>query len=1016
MPVLEKSASAYFNHKGNNSQNMNKFRKHQDTAIPPTAKAIRVRNVQNPYIMRACEVEKHKETLYTIQSKLISFMKTDTYLKKKRDEENAKIGDTVFIQLNHQDGINLPSFICRGLITCIKKDGTYCILLVDHGTSIELTRDKLHIFPQDVVSDAYLTKTVGVFGVLPICMKKNGVVSNDSNATAVVVEKWTEEAIQFTKHLLSTSEIVHFDHLVTDESNGREYGEFYCTIDKTVILLSEALFINYHALYIEGDLLKLVETSTQLKEKWYILHVKFSRDRERRNNATCINGLNKSHTKFFLSEKILVQSSIDCDALSDITDLRYPNGIHEGWFESINSTRPRKLQSYIWPAINNGLNVVAIGSSQCGKTSGCVMAVCGQIAIRKKETRSATRPLALILCASSFEVISVQSLCQSFLRSFNNIRSVAAFNGKSDKSVAAMIYSGCQILVTTPRYLARFLNEYKNLLSFDRLSYLVLDNADIILDKYYNSVGELFKKHKIIENREPRGDDRPILQIIISATNWTVQIKKFVHLAMYNPYICIASFIEAVVFKSICPKLYILKSTYKNEKILDLLKDDYTTLRTAIVCVNAKEAEELNNFLTFTKKTLLIHEKMKAFDIQALRESWISCVCGYYPVLICTDPVLSGLSFTNIQWLIHYSVLLKLRNEFNYRFSLLLDNMTQDATNCKISIIIDENNDVQFRSIIRILQRMKTVISPEMLDYVQRIAITLEKDKKDYALCDNVKSFGFCQDQNTCVFRHCILPEIDAPITNIQINDKVKLMVLYVHDTTHFSARIIEHIPHSDESKKITYSNVEYMQTTAKIQNYYGNIENRKMCTSTNVGDICVLEETIDTFKRVQIRRVRYDRNYSDEKFVDVRCIDSGIIHEYIDVRKLMHIPEELLNLPTHVVEIFLADVVPWDEEYMWNQYTNEQVHKWFAENFDGRSYIIGKICLHLGNTIWLDDLKIGTKLIGHPDLIGSSLKKELLLGNFAVWNNNHLSSLLKLCRNCGLTEINGHDISAAHK
>lgn len=52
-------------------------------------------------------------------------------------------------------------------------------------------------------------------------------------------------------------------------------------------------------------------------------------------------------------------------------------------------------------------------------------------------------------------------------------------------------------------------------------------------------------------------------------------------------------------------------------------------------------------------------------------------------------------------------------------------------------------------------------------------------------------------------------------------------MVIYVHDTTHFSARIIEHIPHSDESEKVTYSNVEYMQITAKIQNYYGNIENR---------------------------------------------------------------------------------------------------------------------------------------------------------------------------------------------
>jgi len=150
-----------------------------------------------------------------------------------------------------------------------------------------------------------------------------------------------------------------------------------------------------------------------------------------------------------------------------------------------------------------------------------------------------------------------------------------------------------------------------------------------------------------------------------------------------------------------------------------------------------------------------------------------------------------------------------------------------------------------------------------------------------------------------------------------------------------------------------------------------------------------------------------------------------------------MHIPKELLDLPTHVVEIFLANLIPWDEEYMWNHYTNEQVHKWFSENFDERSYIIGEVRvfhegkiymrarkymnylqvrLHLGNTIWLDDLKIGTKLIGHPDLIGSSLKKELCHGNFSIVNNNHLSNLFKLCRNSGMTEINGHNLNATDK
>lgn len=30
-----------------------------------------------------------------------------------------------------------------------------------------------------------------------------------------------------------------------------------------------------------------------------------------------------------ISEKILIQSTIECDVLSDVTDLRYPKGIHE---------------------------------------------------------------------------------------------------------------------------------------------------------------------------------------------------------------------------------------------------------------------------------------------------------------------------------------------------------------------------------------------------------------------------------------------------------------------------------------------------------------------------------------------------------------------------------------------------------------------------------------------------------------------------------------------------------------
>ncbi|XP_019700247.1 putative ATP-dependent RNA helicase TDRD12 isoform X2 [Harpegnathos saltator] len=946
--------------------------------IPATARAIKITNIQNPYIMRAYDIVQREKKINKIDAQLCAFTKKQT-LSMKNNTEHLNVDDMVFIQSsNHKTGMaELPSYLCRGLITYIKKEsGIYNVLLVDHGISIELNRDEIYKVPKDFIREEHLTKTVGIYNILPIYMRKNvanGYSSlNKCKTKAIIVEEWGEEAIQFAKNLLVASEAVYFDHIVTDKKNGREYGEFYLIIDDLIISLSEALVVNYYATYLEGDLLKLIESPSNAEdetntEEDIIIHAKFSTNRPR--NAGLAKQITK-HCTIRHVEKILIQSSKNCRVLVDVTDLSLPKGVHKGWDEYINSTRPRKIQSYMWPAIKNGLNVVAIGSSQCGKTAGCVMAICGLVVMHQKMTSyNATHPLALILCSSSFEVINVHSLCSGFLQYYDNIKSVAAFNGKTHRLVSALIYNGCQILITTPRYLARFLNDNNNLLSFDKLSYLLFDNADIILDKYYKTIGELFQKHKIIENRDPECANRPMLQIILSATKWTSNIKKFVSLVMYDSFICIASFIEAVVFKSLRPKLYILKSIYKNQKIL------------------------------------------------ALREIWDTCIRGLYPVLICTDAILSQLNCTNIQWLIHHSVLLTFKNQFNYRFSVLLDNLAQDTTKCKVSIIIDEHNNLQFQSIMRIMQRMNVIIPSNMEENIERIALTLERSKKNHDICDNVKSLGLCPDESVCVFRHCILSDVDAPMTNIQINDTVKLMVLYIHDTTHFSARLIEHIPHLSNSKKIPFSNVEYMQITQKIQEYYQNIENRKICTSTNVGDICVLEGPIDAFKRVQIRRIRYDRDTSEEaKFVDVRCIDTGLVHECVDIRKLIHIPTELLNLPTHIVEIFIADVVPYDEEYTWNHYATDAVHKWFKENVDSRSYITGKVRLHLGNTIWLDDIVTGTKILNHKDLIGFSLKDSLEKENHAILNDNHMLHLLKLCKKSGLSKINGYHIDAVCK
>lgn len=50
------------------------------------------------------------------------------------------------------------------------------------------------------------------------------------------------------------------------------------------------------------------------------------------------------------------------------------------------------------------------------------------------------------------------------------------------------MFNGCQILISTPRFLVRFMNRNEKLINFKNLQYLILDGGDIILNKYYDSV------------------------------------------------------------------------------------------------------------------------------------------------------------------------------------------------------------------------------------------------------------------------------------------------------------------------------------------------------------------------------------------------------------------------------------------------------------------------------------------------------------------------------------------------
>ncbi|XP_076298915.1 putative ATP-dependent RNA helicase TDRD12 isoform X2 [Lasioglossum baleicum] len=961
----------------------------EDITLPSTAMAITVTNILTPHIIRIFERKDYEIQLNLINKKLIQLEKRGLF-NVNTEHVEPKIGDAIIVREKLDRNIDFPAWLCRGLISHIinTTNDMYHVFLPDYGTAVKVHKSDFCVYSTDLIQEEYLTYTVGLYNVLPTALK----LSSRKKISLLILEEWDVLAIQYTKELMAASSMVYFDHLVSD-TQGRQYGEFYLNIGGSLIRLSDTLSHNNVATCLQKECKKHDECNKQ-------------EDRKNKFEAKkrLPDGLRKGR------EKVLIYGGVKYDPLYTISDLRFPAEIHKAFRSLVNSSSPKKIQSYILPAIKNGLDVIAIGAAQSGKTLAYGLAVCG-LMVSKPKLSQGVNPVTLILCSSSSKVLEVHYMCTEFLQKSRTLRSVAAINGKPERSLAAEMFNGCQVLVSTPNFLARFIDQNKKLLNFENLQYLILDDGDIILNKYFNSISQLFKKHKIISNRELRSISTA-LQIIIAAKCWTPQLKKFASILMNCPYICIASFLEATIFKSVRLKMHIVNMKSKNNKIFDLLGDKSCRLRTVIICINSNEAKELQTFLKLNNiDTLLAHGDMNFACLQGIKQCWDACVNGLYPVLICTDEVLSDLDITNAVWLIHYSISLRFKTQFNFRFSTLFDSLQEKKSRCEVTIIVDENSDVQFLSLISLMQRMNVVIPQDMLEKIEHIRITLEKRKEKYPLCNNVKLWGFCHNNHSCVLRHRIISEMDSPTLNIRIKDKVKFRVVSIHNVTQISARIISYIKF-DTLEEIKLSNVEYMKINIKVQDFYSSIHNRRRCESVNIGDICGLEEPVDNYKRVEVLNIETENKTDKPAYADVRCIDNGVILKHVNVYRLLDMPEEFRKYPAQVVEVILVGIAPHDNEYVWNRCATDAVFQWFKDNVDDRSYIIGTAILHLKNTMWVDTLEVGTKLIGYKDVIGASLKTELLRNDHAIENCEHLPYIYKLYEEAGLLEINEVDVN----
>lgn len=162
-------------------------------------------------------------------------------------------------------------------------------------------------------------------------------------------------------------------------------------------------------------------------------------------------------------------------------------------------TNPTTIQEKAIPVILAGRDVIATAQTGTGKTASFILPLLEALnveTLNDEYKRRAKRIRALILVPTRELAVQVESNIRQYGRHLS-LRSMAMFGGVDSEPQKQQLIEGIDILVATPGRLLDMIHQ--RALHFDELTFLVLDEADRMLD-----MGFIADINKIIERLPAR--------------------------------------------------------------------------------------------------------------------------------------------------------------------------------------------------------------------------------------------------------------------------------------------------------------------------------------------------------------------------------------------------------------------------------------------------------------------------------------------------------------------------------
>lgn len=221
-------------------------------------------------------------------------------------------------------------------------------------------------------------------------------------------------------------------------------------------------------------------------------------------------------------------------------------------------TEPSPVQCQAWPIIMSGHDLVAIAQTGTGKTLAYILPaiinLLGQPTIRKNRIG----PSVVVLGPTRELILQIEGEIKKYI--FDDIGVISVYGGVPTQSQSEiLINQKPDIVVATPGRLNDLIGV--NAVNLEHVSYLVLDEADRMLDMGFKNQIELSLRHV-----------RPDKQTILTSATWPTSVQKLVNYFATNPLHITIGTLDLATVNTVEQKVIVLKEYQKEAWLDDFLK------------------------------------------------------------------------------------------------------------------------------------------------------------------------------------------------------------------------------------------------------------------------------------------------------------------------------------------------------------------------------------------------------------------------------------------------------------